>query len=457
MQLTRAWVAAVTGGRPAGPVGSEPLGDGLAFDSRELAPGEVFVALVDARDGHDFASDAIARGAAFAIVEREIPGIPTVVVPDTRRGLRELARAGRDRLGARVVGITGSVGKTSTKDLTAAALHAALAAHAAPASFNNEIGVPVTVLGAPDATDVLVVEMGARFPGNIAELCELVAPEIGIITNLGITHAEHLGGPEGVAVVKGELLDALPAHGLAVLWEGCEASAGQRTRSAAPVITVGTEPAADVRISGLEIDAELHARFDLATPWGSGPVVLGVRGAHMVVNAAQAATVALHLGVPFDLVVGALAASEVSGWRMRVDDSVQGVRVLNDAYNASPIAMVAALDALVGLPATGRRIAVLGEMRELGDVAEAEHARVGTAVAECAVDVLVAVGSATDPLAEAAGARTGLEIHRAADATEAADLVAGLTQPGDVVLVKASRAVGLELVAVALLGEGALT
>lgn len=456
MELTRGWVAAVTGGQVAGPVGSEPIGDGLAFDSRELAPGEVFVALVDARDGHDFAADAIARGAAFAIVERDVPGVPTVVVADTRRALTELARAGRDRLGARVVGITGSVGKTSTKDLTAAALRAGLAAHAAPASFNNEIGVPVTVLGAPDATDVLVVEMGARFPGNIAELCELVAPEIGIITNLGITHAEHLGGPEGVAAVKGELLDALPAHGLAVLWAECDASAGQRTRSAAPVITVGTDTAADVRLSGLQVDAELHARFHLETPWGSGPVVLGVRGAHMAVNAAQAATVALHLGVPFDVVVGALAASEISGWRMRVDDTPEGVRVLNDAYNASPVAMVAALDALVALPATGRRIAVLGEMRELGDVAEAEHARVGAAVAERSVDVLVAVGSATDPLAEAAGARAGLEILRATDAAHAADLVGGLARSGDVVLVKASRAVGLELVAAALLGEGAL-
>ena len=457
MELTRSWVAAVTGGDVIGPDAGASVGDGLAFDSRVLAPGEVFVALVDARDGHDFAADAIARGAPFALVERPVPDVPAVRVPDTRRALADLARAGRERLGARVVAITGSVGKTSTKDLTAAALRAGLAAHAAPASFNNEIGVPVTVLGAPDTTEVLVVEMGARFPDNIAELCSLVAPEIGVITNIGMTHAEHLGGPEGVAEVKGELLDALPTHGLAVLWAECDASAAQRARSAAPVITVGSEAGTDVRISGLELDPELHARFHLATPWGSGHVVLGVRGAHMAVNAAQAATVALHLGVSFDAVVGALAGSEVSGWRMRVDDTAQGVRVVNDAYNASPVAVLAALDALAALPASGRRIAVLGEMRELGRFAESEHARMGEAVADRPVDVLVAVGAATDPLVTAAVARRpGLEVHRAADAPAAAELVGGLARPGDVVLVKASRAVGLELVAATLLGEGAL-
>src|SRR6185436_9416487 len=194
-----------------------PAGTGLAFDSRALRPGEVFVAVQAERDGHDFVADAIGRGAPFAIVERPLTGAPLVVVPDVPAALFALARAGRDRLDARVVGITGSVGKTSTKDLTAAALAAGRRTHAAPASFNNEIGVPVTVLGAPADTEVLVVEMGARFAGNIAALSALVDPEIGVITNIGINHAEHLGGPEGVARVKGEVLDALPAHGLAVL------------------------------------------------------------------------------------------------------------------------------------------------------------------------------------------------------------------------------------------------
>src|SRR6185436_5459222 len=257
-----------------------PAGTGLAFDSRALRPGEVFVAVQAERDGHDFVADAIGRGAPFAIVERPLTGAPLVVVPDVPAALFALARAGRDRLDARVVGITGSVGKTSTKDLTAAAVGAARRTHAAPASFNNEIGVPVTVLGAPTDTEVLVVEMGARFAGNIAALAALVDPDI------GVNHAEHLGGPEGVARVKGELLDALPAHGLAVLDAATAAGPEQRARSAAPVVTVGAGPDADVRIGPVTLDEGLRARFALETPWGSGTVTLAVRGAHQAVNAA---------------------------------------------------------------------------------------------------------------------------------------------------------------------------
>jgi UDP-N-acetylmuramoyl-tripeptide--D-alanyl-D-alanine ligase len=355
------------------------------------------------------------------------------------------------------VGITGSVGKTSTKDLAAAAIGAARRTHAAPASYNNEIGVPVTVLGAPEATEVLVVEMGARFAGNIAELCALVDPEIGIVTNIGINHAEHLGGVEGVARVKGELLEALPAHGLAVVDAVSAAGPEHRARSAAPLVTVGTGADADVRIGDVRLDDRLRARFHLETPWGSGPVVLAVRGAHQAANAAQAASVALHLGVPFERVVEALAGAEASAWRMEMVDAPGGVTVINDAYNASPVATVAALEALAAVPGATRRVAVLGEMRELGALAEAEHARVGRAVAATGVDVLVAVGDATEPLVASARADAGpgLEVHRVADAAAARALVLDLVAPGDVVLVKASRAVGLEVVAAALTGTGA--
>ncbi len=409
------------------------------------------------RDGHEFVADAISRGAPFAIVDRDVAAGPLVVVADVPAALFALARAGRDRLDARVVGITGSVGKTSTKDLTAAAVGAARRTHAAPASFNNEIGVPVTVLGAPADTEVLIVEMGARFAGNIAALATLVDPEIGVITNIGVNHAEHLGGPEGVARVKGELLDALPPHGLAVLDAASAAGPDQRARSAAPIVTVGTDPGADVRIGAVVLDEHLRARFDLDTPWGSGPVTLAVRGAHQATNAALAATVALHLGVPFDVVVAALARAEASAWRMEVVDTPGGVMVINDAYNASPIATIAALDALAAAPGATRRVAVLGEMRELGALSESEHARVGHAVAAAGVDVLVAVGAATEPLVTAAvhDAGAALAVHRVPDAAAARILVADLVVPGDVVLVKASRAVGLETVAHALAGSGA--
>jgi UDP-N-acetylmuramoyl-tripeptide--D-alanyl-D-alanine ligase len=455
VELTPAWVAATTGGR-IGP-STDAAGRGIAFDSRALVPGEVFVALRDVRDGHDYAADAIAHGAPFAIVEREIDGVPAVIVADVPAALFALARAGRDRLDTRVVAVTGSVGKTLTKDLTAAALAAGLHTHAAPASYNNEIGVPVTVLGAGESTEVLVVEMGARFAGNIAELCALVDPEIGVVTNIGVNHAEHLGGPSGVARVKGELLDALPAHGLAVVDAETAASPELRARSAAPVVTVGTGPDTDVRWRDVVVDDRLRPRFVLETPWGSGAVELAVRGAHQAANASMAATVALHLGVSFDVVVGALARAEASAWRMELVETAGGVTVINDAYNASPVATLAALDALAAVPGARRRIAVLGEMRELGTHSAAEHARVGRAVAATGVDVLVAVGEATEPLASAASGARGadLTIHRVADADAARTRVVELVAPGDAVLVKASRAVGLERVAAALIASGA--
>jgi UDP-N-acetylmuramoyl-tripeptide--D-alanyl-D-alanine ligase len=453
VELTRGWVAATVGGRVADAGATAPVraGTGIAFDSRALVPGEVFVALHDVRDGHDFARDAVEAGAPFALLEREVPGVPAVVVPDVAAALAPLAAAGRDRLHAHVVGITGSVGKTSTKDLTAAAVGAGLRTHAAPASFNNEIGVPVTVLGAPEDVDALVVEMGARFAGNIAELCAIARPEVGVITNIGVNHAEHLGGPDGVARVKGELLDALPGDGLAVLDAASAAGPEQRARSAAPVLTVGVDRSADVRIGTVELDEQLRPRFRLQTPWGGADVTLAVRGAHQAVNAAFAAAVALHLGVPLGAVVGALAEARASAWRMEVTEH-GGVVVINDAYNASPVATIAALDALAAVSGARRRVAVLGEMRELGALSADEHARVGRAVGAVGVDVLVAVGDATEPLVDAArdAAAAPLLVHRVSDATEARRCVLDLVAPGDAVLVKASRAIGLEIVASAL-------
>jgi UDP-N-acetylmuramoyl-tripeptide--D-alanyl-D-alanine ligase len=456
MELTREWVAAVTGGRVGGAESEGIVGTGIAFDSRALEPGQVFVALRDARDGHDFVVDAHARGAAFSIVDRAVPGYPVVQVADVPQALLALAAAARARLESHVVGITGSVGKTSTKDLTAAALAAGFVTHAAPASYNNEIGVPFTVLGAPESTQALVVEMGARFAGNIAALSAVARPEIGVITNIGITHAEHLGGPEGVAIVKGELLDALPATGLAVISSECVASGGQRARSAAPIITVGVGGDADVRVRDVVVGPELRPQFRIETPWGSGSVTLAVRGAHQAVNAAQAAAVALHLGVPFEVVLEALAHASSTGWRMQLHTTARGIRVLNDAYNASPVATLAAIQSLTELAVTGRRIAIIGDMRELGPWSAAEHTRIGAALADAGVDIVIAVGDEIEPLAtevERDAARHGIEVHRAADAATARGLVLDLAREGDAVLVKASRALGLEVVATALIEE----
>ena len=457
MELTPAWVAAQTGGRVGAGALGPVRGDGVAFDSRTVEPGQVFVALRGARDGHEFVADALTRGAAFAVVEYPVRAadgadLPCVEVADSHVALSALGHAARSRLRAQVVGITGSVGKTSTKDLTAAALASRWRTHAAPASFNNEIGVPFTLLGAPEAAEAVVIEMGARFAGNIAALCRIAEPTIGIITNIGMAHAEHLGGPDGVARVKGELLEALPADGLAVVSSSCAATAGQLARSPAAVVTVGIERHALVRVSDVQVGPGLRASFRLDSPWGTGTVMLAIRGAHQVVNAAQAATVAFHLGAEREAVFAALASAPSTGWRMQLRKSHAGIVVLNDAYNASPAAMMAAIESLVQLQVAGRRVAVLGEMRELGEWSEAEHARIGDALGRCGIDALIAVGEATIPLVDAARKLAPtLEIQSVSDAEAARIATRELVRPGDAVLVKASRAVGLEIVAESLL------
>ena len=458
MELTPEWVAALTGGRVGPGIGVGTVrGEGVAFDSRTVEHGQVFVALRDVRDGHEFVADALGHGAAFAIVEHPVRAddgaeLPAVEVKDSHLALTALGHAARSRLRSHVVGITGSVGKTSTKDLTAAALASRWRTHAAPASFNNEIGVPFTLLGAPEAAEALVIEMGARFGGNIAELCRVAEPTIGIITNIGLAHAEHLGGPDGVARVKGELLEALPADGLAVVSSACPATAGQLARSRAAVVTVGAEPGAIVRVSDVMVGSDLRASFHLESPWGSGSVMLAIRGAHQVVNAAQAATVAMHLGAEPEAVFSALASATSTGWRMQLQESAAGIVVLNDAYNASPAAMMAAIESLVQLQVTGRRVAVLGEMRELGEWSESEHARVGAALGRAGIDALIAVGPATKSLVDAAHeSARAMEIQSVPDAETARTAAREMVRPGDAVLVKASRTVGLEIVAEGLL------
>jgi UDP-N-acetylmuramoyl-tripeptide--D-alanyl-D-alanine ligase len=464
VQLTAARVAALTGGVAASAIPPDTsdegaVAHGVSFDSRSMREGEAFVALRGDRDGHDFVADALARGAPFAIVERVPEGLEgdaLVVVEDAYAALATLASAARaDLEDATVIGVTGSVGKTSTKNMIAAATGSVRTVYASRASFNNEIGLPVTLLETPPRTEVLVLEMGARFAGNIRDLCAIARPSIGVVTNVGLAHAEHLGGPEGVARVKGELLESLPADGLAVIDADSNLSRSLIGRTSARTIIAGTAPAADVRVLGLEVDDDLRASFDLATPWGPVEGVrLDVRGAHQAANAAKAAAVALSLGVTAAQVVDSLSRWSGEELRMELIRTERGFTVLNDSYNASPAAMAAAIDALERLPADGRRIAVLGEMLELGDFGPDEHTRVGALAAEHGVDLLVAVGEGAAPVATEAE-RGGVAVTRAADAGEAAALLAETVRPGDVVLVKASRAVGLEQVARTLVSERA--
>jgi UDP-N-acetylmuramoyl-tripeptide--D-alanyl-D-alanine ligase len=453
VELTAQALATLTGGTV---VAGDPTvtATSYAIDSRALEAGACFVALVAERDGHDFVADAFARGAAVALVTRTVgdPAGTVVRVDDAFGALARLGRAARDELhDATVVGITGSAGKTSTKDLAAAALAPKFHVHASPGSYNNEAGVPLTLLSAPSATEALVLEMGARAHGDIAALCAIARPDVGVITNIGLAHAGLLGGRAGVARVKGELLEALDDHGLAVLDADDPETPGLVARTAARVLLVGTDPGAELRATDITLDADLRPTFTLASPWGGGTVALHVRGAHQVVNASLAAAVALARGVAFADVAAALATVQPAPWRMEVVRTSDDVLVLDDAYNANPSSMAAALESLARVDVRGRRLAVLGEMRELGEFSEREHAALGVLVGTTAVDVLVAVGPEAAPLAAAARS-VGVSVTEVSDAAAALDAVSSFVVPGDAVLVKGSRAVGLELVATALRG-----
>jgi len=475
VRLTLADIALATGGQI---LGGDPgtAVTSYSVDSRTISPGALFVALRAERDGHDFVGDALDRGAGGAVVARSwaahaavvggtppnpraVEGHRLVLVDDTAAALTALGAAARERLaGVPVVGITGSTGKTSTKDLAAAALAAAGPVGASPVSFNNEIGVPLTLLSAPDGAAAVVVEMGARGIGHIATLCAVARPTVGVITNIGMAHAEFFGSRNDVARGKGELLEALPAGGHAVLNADDDMTPALRRRTTAAVLTAGASAGADVRVSGVRLDDELRPAFRLDTPWGAADVPpLPVRGAHQANNAALAVAAAGAVGVGVEAAVAGLAAAVGSPWRMELRRSPAGLVVLNDAYNANPTSMAAGLDALASLGGAagagtapgGRRIAVLGPMAELGVHAAEEHQRLGKLVAAAGVDLLVAVGAP----ALAGGAReAGVDVVDVEGPEQALAVLTPRLRSGDAVLVKASRVAGLERVASALVG-----
>jgi UDP-N-acetylmuramoyl-tripeptide--D-alanyl-D-alanine ligase len=393
--------------------------------------------VVAARDGHQFIADAVAAGAAAYLTSRPAESLPVpgVEVADTGDALMALAGWARASVTVPVVGITGSVGKTSTKDLIAAALRAKLRVAANERSFNNEQGLPVTILGASDDTEVFVLEMGMRGIGEIARLCAIARPDVGVVTAVAAAHTERVGGIEGVARAKGELIDALPDTGTAILNADDALVAAMRERTVARVVTFGHSLDADVRVEGLRLDGLARPTFSGRTPWGDVRVALAVSGAHMAVNAAAALAVAGVLGVDVGDAADALGAAHLSPMRMQVVPTAAGGVVINDAYNANPTSMRAALDALVGVDAQ-RRIAVLGPMAELDDP-DAAHREVAAYARALGVE-LVVVG--TD--------RYG------GDPLEPNDVAAvlGPVEAGTAVLVKASRAAGLESVATALIG-----
>ncbi len=419
---------------------------GVSIDSRTVARSNLFVPLVAERDGHAYVPAALAGGAGAYLsstgrVEGTAADSTAILVADTAEALAELGRLARERLdGGAVVGVTGSVGKTSMKDLTLAACAGARTTHASEKSFNNELGVPLTLANAPEGTEVAIVEMGARGKGHIALLCGIARPTVGIVTAVALAHSELFGSIEGVAEAKGELVEALPAGGVAVLNAEDERVAAMAGRTAARVVTYG-RTRGDVRATGIVLDELLRPRFTVECDEGRAEVALDVRGAHMALNAAGAVAAALAVGVSLEEAAAGLAAARLSPWRMDVIRAADGVVVVNDAYNANPTSMRAALEALAALPrsggsgAGGRRVAVLGLMAELGPEGPAEHAAVAAEAARAGVTV-VAVG---------APAYGDVAVH-VPDRMAAAAAI-GPLGPGDAVLVKGSRVAGLEVLA----------
>jgi UDP-N-acetylmuramoyl-tripeptide--D-alanyl-D-alanine ligase len=425
--------AAAIGGRLVGP---DVWFEGASFDSRSLTSRQLVVPIGAERNGHEFIGAAREAGAALHLTSEpdEYRRSGTAIeVADTALALMALAQWARRRLPSTVVGITGSVGKTSTKDLCASASAAGRHTTANERSFNNEQGLPITILGAADHTEVLVVEMGMRGFGEISRLSEVARPDVGVVTTVGHSHTERVGGIEGVARAKRELVEALPASGTAVLNADDPRVLDMAPHTGAAVLTFGRS--GDVVISEVELDHLARPRFTIRTPWGSGEVRLAVSGAHMATNAAAAIAVAGTVGVDLAAALEALESAEVSEMRMQVAEGPGGSAIINDAYNANPTSMRAALDALVATAAT-RRIAVLGPMAELDDPQEA-HRGVAAVAADLGVE-LVAVGTdayGVEPVADPIGA-------------------VGTLGEGDVVLVKASRAAGLEWVAERLVRPG---
>lgn len=482
--LSLAEIASVTGGRLHNASGSEVVTGSVEFDSRQVGAGGLFVAVPGERvDGHSFASAAVGLGAVGVLAAREVDA-PSVIVPavssahsrsvalagDTDgsgaavlAGLAAVARAVVDRLapgGLTVVGVTGSSGKTTTKDLISQVVEPLGPTVAPPGSFNNELGHPWTVLRADAGTRHLVLELSARGPGHIKALCETAPPRIGVVLNVGSAHLGEFGSREGIARTKGELAEALPADGVAVLNADDPLVRAMAGRTRARVVLVGLADDADVRAVDVSLDEQARASFRLVTPRGEAFVQLGLHGAHHVGNALSAAAVGLELGATPEQVAASLSgARRRSARRMEVTVSGGGVTVVNDSYNANPESMAAALRTLASMAGPGRRTwAVLGVMGELGDEGDAAHEEIGRLAARLGVDRVVAVSDEAGGIRRGArleGTGTGEEPVLVPDVEAAVALLDTELRPGDVVLVKASKVAALWRVADALLGSRA--
>lgn len=446
--FTAAEILTVTGGRLLSGSAAAPV-VGFAYDSRQAGPGDCFVAMVGERvDGHQYAQGAAERGASVVLCGRpvEAPGATVILVDDPLQALGQLGRAFRQRFSLPVVGVTGSVGKTTTKEMVAAALSGRYKPYRSAGNFNSEVGLPITLMELAAEHEVAVLEMGMRALGEIAYLCSIAQPSVGVVTNVGTSHLELLGTQANIARAKGELVRSLPADGAAVLnWDDPLVRA-MAAETAASVWYYGLEPGPEHYVTAIDMEreGEVGQRFTLVTPVGEIEVHLGAPGRHLVLNACAAAAVGLHLGMSLPEIASGLGTYQPSGARMRILAS-GGIRILDDTYNAAPVSVIAALQTGRDLAGSGRLIACLGDMYELGPSAVAGHRQVGEAAARLAEHV-VAVGEMAAEIAAAAGPKA----HYFPTKEQAIDHLRGLLQPGDTLLVKGSRGMRMEEIVAAI-------
>jgi UDP-N-acetylmuramoyl-tripeptide--D-alanyl-D-alanine ligase len=424
----------------------------VVTDSRQVQEGDLFIALAGERfDGHDFLHEVARKHAAAMIVERSrspqhANGTALIFVDNTRRALASLAARYRNEFSLPVVAVGGSNGKTTTKELLAALLRQRHPTLWSEASFNNDIGVPLTLLKLTSDHRAAVLEVGTNHPGELPALVELIRPAYGVITSLGREHLEFFGSLEGVAAEEGWLAELLPADGKLFVNGDAPLIGEVARRSRAPVVRIGCGPDNDWLISETRVEWA-GTTFAVQAPYGafSGTYQIPLLGRHQAVNATLALAVAAELGLTLDEIRAGFARAEPPEMRLNVSDCA-GVRVLDDCYNANADSMLVGLQTLRDLPCPGRRIAVLGPMGELGEHAAAAHAEVGRCAAELGVNRLFAIGAHAASLAEAARDAGLAEVEEFADAGVAAAAVKQCVRAGDVVLVKASRAARLEQV-----------
>ncbi len=445
--LTLNKIAAVIGGKII-QGDREVILSAVSTDTRKIKKGDLFFALSGERyDAHSFLAQAVAAGAGGLVMSRQVvlpSDIPALMVDDTLAALQSLAAFNRERCRLPVIGITGSTGKTTTKDMVAAVLETRLHTLKTPGNFNNEIGLPLTLLDVDDSFDAVVVEMAMRGPGEIDDLCRIARPDGAIITNIGDTHLELLGTVSDIAAAKGEILEHIPPTGFALLNTGSPFIRREVGRCRGKVIFFGTEKTADIRAENIRPEGGGN-RFDAVVNGVRHEFFLPVPGRHNVVNALAAIGVGLEMGLSFEEVARGLAGVVLTGMRLEIVETAS-IKIINDAYNANPTSAKAALQVLMEAAGGRRTVAVLGNMLELGRRAVEGPREVGESAAALGVDYLVTVGDLAAGIAEGAagGGLPGERIFRCPDNVVTAEALDGLLLDGDVVLVKGSRGMKME-------------